>query len=136
MRGAKGQGRRAQPDHWLTFPAGNGVSGFDAEVVLRRVGIPVIGRRYAHSPGDDYGLKVRGSQAEWAEYNLCRAGFVLSSPLLNPAHGKMKPAALPPAWGKPARPHGINGWLVTLLGWMFRGDWTSGMATGSTKGKR
>lgn len=136
MKTRGGQGRRALADHWLTFPAGNGVSGWDAEVVLRRVGIPVIGRRYAHRPGDDYGLKVRGSQAQWAEYNLCRAGFALSSRLLNPAHGKMKTAALPPTWNKPARPHGVNGWFVWLVALFFAGDWTKGKATASTKRNR
>ena len=138
MRGAKGQGRRAQPDHWFTFQRGLGVTGWHVENVLRRYGVPVVNRRYgAQDP--TVAVCVPGNQARFAEYLIVRSGLsaALVTPLLNPAHGKMKPAALPPAWGRPAKTRGFMGWFVRLLGLSIVGDTAKGMATGSTKhGKR
>ena len=132
--GRAGKGKQA--GHWFLIPYGNGVTGWDAECVLRRVGIPVIGRRYAYRPGENYGLLVPGSQAKWGEYNLVRAGFALASPLLRTQHANIKSGALPPAWGKPARPSGLNGWFVSLVGWLFAGDTAKGRATASTKTRK
>lgn len=131
MKGRVGKGR-AQADHWFEWDRRGAMQGWDVECILRRYGVPVIGRRYAaNSP--TVSVKVPGSQAKFAEYLLCRAGLALSTPLLNPAHGKMKPAAMPPAWGKPARTRGVMGWFVRLLGLAFAGDTAKGMATASTK---
>ena len=133
-RRGKGRAKRAGRDvHWLTWPSGQGTTGFDGECMLRRVGIPVLDRQLAKKVGDNYGMAVPASQAEWAEYILCRAGVALSSPLLNPNHGTMETAPQPPSWGAPSKPAGINGWFVALLGWMFRGDVTKGAVTASTK---
>lgn len=131
MKGRGGQSR-VQTDHWFEWDRRGAMQGWDVECILRRYGVPVIGRRYAaNSPF--VSVKVPGSQAVFAEYLLCRAGLALSTPLLNPAHGKMKPAAMPPAWGKPARTHGVMGWFVRLLGLSIVGDTSKGMKTASTK---
>ena len=138
MRGAKGQGRRAQPDHWFTFERGGGVTGWHVECVLRRYGVSVVNRRYAaNSP--TVAVCVPGSQAKFAEYLLCRAGLAaaLTTPLLNPRHAQTKIGPLPPAWGKPAKTRGAMGWIVRLLGLAFAGDTAAGLKTASTKhGKR
>ena len=132
MKGRVGKGR-AQADHMFIWERGQGITGWDAECILRRYGVPVIGREYAaRSP--TVGVKVPGSQAVFAEYLLCRAGLALSTPLLNPAHGKMKPAAMPPAWGKPAKTRGVRGWFVRILATMFvGGDTAKDLPTASTK---
>ena len=135
MKGRVGKGRR-QPDHMFIWERGQGISGWDAECILKRYGVPVIGREYAaRSP--TVGVRVPGSQAVFAEYLLCRTGLALSTPLLNPAHGKMKPTALPPAWGKPAKTRGAMGWFVRILATMFvGGDTAKDLPTASTKRKR
>ncbi len=137
MRGAKGQGRAGkQPDHWFTFERGTGVTGWHVECVLKRYGVPVIGRRYgANDP--TVSVKVPGSQAKFAEYLLARAGLTaaLVTPLLNPKHAQTKVGAMPPAWGKPAKTRGVMGWFVRLLGLSIVGDTAKGLKTASTKGK-
>lgn len=111
------------------------MQGWDVECILKRYGVPVIGRRYAaNSP--TVAVKVPGSQAKFAEYLLCRAGLALSTPLLNPRHANTKVGPMPPAWGKPARTRGVMGWFVRLLGLAFAGDTSKGMKTASTKGMR
>lgn len=138
---AQGRARRHPPKRtqtpavWLTWPCGQGVPGWRAECILRRVGIPVLKRRGVSQPDDHFGLLVPGDQAVWAEYNLVRAGVALSSPLLNPAHAHMQPAPLPPAWGRPARPHGLWGWFFAIMGALFAGDLSKGRPVGSTKSR-
>lgn len=134
MRGAKGQGRRAQPDHWFTFERGGGVTGWHVECVLKRYGVPVVNRRYG-AKDPTVGVCVPGRQAKFAEYLLARAGLAaaLVTPLLNPKHAQTKVGPLPPAWGKPARTRGVMGWFVRLLGLAFAGDTAAGLKTASTK---
>lgn len=132
MRGKKGQGRRAQADHWFEWDRRGAMQGWDVECILRRYGVPVIGRRYAaNSP--TVSVKVPGSQAKFAEYLLCRAGLALVTPLLNPRHANTKVGAMPPAWGKPAKTRGFMGWFVRLLGLAVAGDTAKGMKTASTR---
>ena len=135
MRGQKGQGRAGkQADHWFTFARGNGLTGWHIECILKKYGIPVIGREYA-AKSPTVGVKVPGSQAKFAEYLLARSGLAaaLVTPLLNPAHANTKVGAMPPAWGKPAKTRGFMGWFVRLLGLAVAGDTAKGMATASTK---
>ena len=131
MRTRVGKGR-AQADHWFTWDRRGTLQGWDVECILRRYGVPVVGRRYAaNSP--TVSVKVSGSQAVFAEYLLCRAGLALSTPLLNPRHAQTKVGAMPPAWGKPAKTRGFVGWFVRLLGLMFAGDTAKNLPTASTK---
>lgn len=62
--------------------------GMDAEHLMRRYGIPVANRRIPSSrrPGVEVGFDVPRHQAVWAEYILCRAGWVLVTPLLDKRH--------------------------------------------------
>ncbi len=137
MRGRTGKGRGAQKDHWFVFERGLGVTGWQVECVLKRYGVPVVGREYA-AKSPTVGVKVPGSQAKFAEYLLCRAGLAaaLVTPLLNPKHAQTKVGAMPPAWGKPAKTRGLMGWIVRLLGLSIVGDTSKGMATASTKRRK
>lgn len=135
-QGRAGQGK-GQPDHWLTWQAGvAGKSGWAAECLLRQYGIAVQKRRLAYSVEDSYGVLIRGSQAIWAEYLLMAGGFALNSRLLDPKHRDIQREAMPPTWGKPAKPAGVTGWLYRLVGMLQVGDTTAGMKTKSSKGRR
>lgn len=59
--------------------------GMDAEHLMRRYGIPVVGRHIPSrgTPGVEVGFDVPAHQAAWAEYLLCRAGWNLITPLLD-----------------------------------------------------
>lgn len=134
MKGARG---KRQPDYWLTWPAGvAGKTGWAAECLLRQYGIAALNRRYAYQPGDSYGVLIRGSQAKWAEYLLMAGGYPLNSRLLNPKHANIKREAMPPAWGKPARPSGLRGWYHRLFGLATVGDTAVELKTRSTKGRK
>lgn len=64
--------------------------GMDAEHLMLRYGIPVADRSYpAFGPVTEVGFSVPNRQAEWAEYVLARAGFALTTPLLNPKHASL-----------------------------------------------
>lgn len=131
--GRAGKGKQA--DHWFEWDRrGGALQGWDVECILRKYGVPIIGRRYAaNSP--TVGVKVPGSQAKFAEYLLCRAGVgaALVTPLLNPRHAQTKVGAMPPAWGKPAKRVGVMGWIVALIGTLFAGDTSKNLKTASTK---
>jgi hypothetical protein len=78
--------------------------GMDAEHLMRRYGIPVSGR-YVPLFGavEEVGFDVPQHQAIWAEYLLCRAGWMLTTPLLDERHR----ALLQRAWNEGAsRPAG------------------------------
>lgn len=136
MKGNKGRVRGRDRGVWLTWQSGQFFTGWDGEMVLRRVGIPILKRQPINQPGDHFGVFVPVNQAKFAEYNLLRAGVVLSSPLLNPRHANIKRAPLPPAWGKPAKPVGIMGWVHRILGMWLSGDTSKLRAVGSTKGRK
>ena len=72
--------------HRFEFAARGDYSGADVEMLLRQYGIPIWGREM-EDPGC-LAFQVRESQADWAEYLLCRAGVPLTSPLRNPAHAR------------------------------------------------
>lgn len=60
--------------------------GMDAEHLMRRYGVPIRDRCYPlQGPvrGKEVGFDVPARQAAWAEYLLCRAGFALTTPLLD-----------------------------------------------------
>jgi len=60
-------------------------AGMDAEHLLRRYGIPVANRCIPAKsiPGAECGFDVPRHQAAFAEYLLCRAGWVLVTPLID-----------------------------------------------------
>lgn len=79
--------------------------GMDAEHLMRRYGIPVSSRHIPliRSEMMEVGFDVPKRQAVWAEYLLCRAGWCLITPLLDPTHH----ALLEQAWRDgPTRPTG------------------------------
>jgi hypothetical protein len=80
--------------------------GMDAEHLMRRYGIPVSSRHIplARSDKMEVGFDVPKRQAVWAEYLLCRAGWCLITPLLDPTRHH---ALLEQAWRDgPTRPIG------------------------------
>jgi len=61
--------------------------GMDAEHLMRRYGIPVASRYVPlFGPVTEVGFDVPRRQAVWAEYLLCRAGWILTTPLLDEKH--------------------------------------------------
>ena len=98
--------------HRLEWYKSSGWAGGDVERVLRRYGIRVYCRDYGHGK-TTLGCRVRRRQAAWADYLLRTAGCPLASPPLS------KPGrVMPRAWGVPARPVGLAGWLIDL--WLRR----------------
>lgn len=133
MKGKQGQSRAGDRGVWLTWESGQGVTGWRAECVLRRYGVPTLGRRGVHAPGEHFGLKVPDSQARFAEYLLCRLGVALSSSLLNPRHANVTPGPMPPEWGKHARPVGLMGWFMHIASMLYSGDAARGIPQRSSK---
>lgn len=110
---------------WIYWPAGTGNTGGAVEAMLRRYAVPVLDRQYAYKIGDDYGICVPASQAQWAEYLMLRAGVVLSSQLIQQSNAKQSDTpfeerSLPPSWGAPSKPRGVTGWTVWFLGEVLR----------------
>ena len=66
--------------------------GMDAEHLMRRYGIPVADRyipvleKMITGRVTEVGFSVPRHQAVWAEYLLCRAGWAVITPLLEPSH--------------------------------------------------
>lgn len=74
--------------HTLRWAQQN-AAGMDAEHLLRRYGVPVYNRYVARDgseAGCEAGCDVPAAQAVWAEYLLCRAGWTLTTPLLDQRH--------------------------------------------------
>lgn len=94
-------------------------NGYDVEKILRRYGIRVWGRER-----DDVtrSLLVKQSQAEWAEYVLCRAGVPLAGELLNPKNADYADmhadSPMPAPWSQ----NGIGAISVVdhLVDWMAK----------------
>ena len=102
----------------LTWVNVSGWPGGRVERILRQYGVRVYRRQYSVN-GSDYGLHVLPQQAMWAEYVLRKAGCPLTSPLVNEANRRVQPGgAMPRAWGVPARPVGLAGWIVDM--WLRR----------------
>lgn len=68
------------PTHTFRWTHTN-AAGMDAEHLLRRYGIPVS-HRYVGEMETGFNVPMR--QAQWAEYILLRAGYPITTPLLNP----------------------------------------------------
>ena len=78
--------QRRAPDGWRTLRwAQQNAVGMDAEHLLRRYGIPVRSR-YVSDDGSEAGCDVPERQAAWAEYLLCRAGWAVTSALVDARH--------------------------------------------------
>jgi hypothetical protein len=73
------------PTHTFRWAHTN-AAGMDAEHLLRRYGIPVSNRYVGET---ETGLNVPARQAQWAEYILLRAGYPITSPLLNPKNQRL-----------------------------------------------
>lgn len=74
------------PTHHTFRWAHTNAAGMDAEHLLRRYGIPVSNRYVGKT---ETGLDVPARQAQWAEYILCRAGYPITTPLLNPKNQRL-----------------------------------------------
>jgi hypothetical protein len=68
--------------HRFTFATGAGVTGHDVEKLLRTYGVRIWGREMSNP--EERAFLVKGSQAVWAEYLMCRAGVPLTGALLDP----------------------------------------------------
>ena len=100
------------PGHKLERDQSSGWAGGRVERILREYGVRVYRRDYGHGR-DTLGCHVRKRQAAWADYLLRRAGCpLLSRPLSGTG---AKPGPMPRAWGVPARPVGLAGWIVELF---------------------
>lgn len=84
----------------ITWQAGTGAQGAQVEMLLRSYGIKVLKRQYTNNSGRDYGVTVKPSQQEWAQYLLDQ----------HLAGGKM-----PQAWGVAAAPVGLLGRVADWL---------------------
>ena len=90
-------------------------AGMDAEHLVETYGVHVIdgSRVLPKKAGDDIGFSVPAHQAQWAEYILLRAGYALTTPLVNPAHQKLLAkaqatgASRPTGGSKRIKRHGI-----------------------------
>ena len=98
--------------------------GMDAEHLLRRYGISVRSR-YVSPDGTEAGCDVPAQQAKWAEYLLCRAGWAVTSPLVDARHGALldkaqRHGASRPVGGGRIRRQGLTakvyGWLDEFAG--------------------
>lgn len=89
--------------------------GMDGEHLVEKYGVQVLGgsRVIPNKTGDDVGFSVPDHQAHWAEYLLCRAGYALTVPLLDPSHRKLLEkaqatgASRPTGGSKRIKRHGI-----------------------------
>lgn len=98
------------PGHKLEWYKSSGWAGGRVERILREYGVRVYRRDYGHGR-DTLGCHVRKRQAAWADYLLRRAGC----PLVSPALARTGAGAMPAAWGVPAKPAGVAGWIVQML---------------------
>lgn len=100
------------PLHAFTFARGQGFSGRAVERILLDKGIRVFER--TRLPGGDLGFSVRGDQAEWAEYLLCRAGVPLTCDLIDPANDIL-------LHGDPNAPRSLLDRIVRFVEWFTAG---------------
>ena len=87
----------------ITWSPATGATGGQVEMLLRKYGVKVLARQYTNNSGRDYGVTVKPSQHEWAQYLLDQ----------HLAGGKM-----PQAWGVAAAPVGLLG---RVAGWLAGG---------------
>lgn len=84
--------------HLFTFSTETGWLFFRVELLLRHYHIPVFGRSIVGK--GEQGLRVRNTQARWAEYIICSAGIPLTCPLIDQRNdlpsGTTRP--MPPPW--------------------------------------
>lgn len=86
--------QRREGYHTFRWVQTNAV-GMDAEHLLRRYGVPVSRRYFGVENGQIIaGCDVPAQQAQWSEYLLCRAGWALTTPMLDPAHNAVYERAL------------------------------------------
>ena len=109
--------------HTLRWAQQNAV-GMDAEHLLRRYGVPVRSR-YVADDRTEAGCDVPERQAAWAEYLLCRAGWAVTSPLVDANHQALmdraqRHGASRPIGGGCIKRRGlaakVHGWLDELTG--------------------
>jgi hypothetical protein len=94
------------PMHRFSFLADAGFSGLEIEKMLRRYGIRVWGRNM-DDPAE-HSFLVKETQAEWAEYLLCRAGVPLTGQLLDPRNETYRNQHAPGSMPKPWTANGIG----------------------------
>lgn len=87
--------------------------GRTVEELLHRYGIPTYDQRV--HPRGGRSVRVPASQGRWAEYLCKRAGIPLQT-VIDPSNRNVKPAPLPPDWGKPAPFGGFVGVVFQLFG--------------------
>lgn len=94
---------------WSDTPT---TSGADGENLLRAYGIKCWGRQITNDERTKpQGIRVGPKQAAYADALLRVAGFPVTSPHLGKSF-----KVLPKAWMKPAKPVGMRGQLVNLIG--------------------
>lgn len=103
----------------LTWAKAPGWSGGRVEQLLRRYGVRVYGRQYAHKDGDEYGLIVSEQQARWAERVLRRAGCPLTGELVDESNRNVMPGPVR-AWSDTnpkatRKPVGLAGRVIDFL---------------------
>lgn len=105
------------PMHRFTFRRRHGFTGSEVEHLLRQYGVRVWGREM--DDPDELALMVKQSQAEWAEYVLCRARVPLTCALLDPRnadYAAQAPGTLPKPWTEQGiRAHTLIDHLVDWL---------------------
>lgn len=107
------------PMHRITFSKKGDYSGVQVEMLLRQYGIRVWGRE---ANDDEVSFFVKLTQAEWAEYILCRARVPITCLLLNPhnaTYADRNPhGAMPTPWTKSGiGPHTL---IDHLIDWIDR----------------
>jgi len=96
--------------------------GGEAELELKRVGVPIVNRDFDRV---NLYFDVKRSQANWAEYVLHRAGFVVTSAPVDPRNAEWaRGKGRVPAWrdkGQVDNRESLRGWWGHLLDWLLGG---------------
>lgn len=110
--------------HKFTFDPRTGFSGTSVEMLLRQYGIRVWGREL-YRP-DERAFLVKESQAQWAEYIMCRAGVPLTCDLIDPRNADYgenhEPGTMPLPWTEDGiGPHSIIDHIVDMMFFFVKG---------------